>query len=213
MRAHHRHLLRTVLTALAGVAAWYWLVPPPYPGLHAQPSSWWQGLAWAELAAVLGVWFGVRLTVFFAGPAWHAALVTDRVRASYRYKQKHERGKGRRAVPAWLVRATYWADRYRCIYCGRGRADGLVLNWDHIKPHDRGGLVSPWNGGTLCQHDNITKSDVWVYPDGRAYYNPFTGHGFTEEHLGLALDILRAEQRRRKHPVRLARLVFACLVF
>lgn len=230
MRSHHRHLLRTATCAVATAALWYWLVPPPYPGLRAQPASWWQGLGTAELVVLVSVPVVLAVLLFFTGPDWHAALVTNRMRAGARYRRSHGWSlgplhfapKGRKAVPTRMERITFWVDGYACIYChavrqladkARGFA-GVHICWDHIRPHDRGGKVSAWNGGTLCGHCNVVKSDVWIYtPGGKPYYNPVTERGFSEAHLAQALDILRVELARRRHPVRLARLLIACVIF
>ena len=209
MHRGHRHGLRALLLAAAGAAAWWYLTDPA-----SAAGADWGALVLAVLAAQAG-WALARLTVtFFAGPAWWVALVTDRVRAGHRWRVAHGElawweawwsGDSRPAIPAWLHRAVLAADRHACIYCG---AAGVVLHWDHLKPWDRGGLTSPWNGGTLCAHHNLVKCDVWVYPrgarPGALYYN-----GSYDP--GEALAILTAVRRRRRHPVRLARLLVACL--
>jgi 5-methylcytosine-specific restriction endonuclease McrA len=197
MRGHRRHLLRSVLAAAVAAGAWQYLREPG--GLP--------GLGWAELTAVVLFPLALLCVTFWTGPAWWAALVPARTRAAYRH------GRPRPGIPARLRRITFFADGRRCLYC---HVTG-PLCWDHGKPHDRGGLVSLWNGFTLCATHNIIKSDVWVYRGGqagrgRAYYNPVTSHGYTEAHIAQALAILRAEQRRRWHPVRIARLLLGILV-
>ncbi|MCS7208126.1 MAG: HNH endonuclease [Fimbriimonadales bacterium] len=48
-------------------------------------------------------------------------------------------------------------DGYRCVICGRGRADGVELHVDHIKPRHLGGRSEIENGQTLCARCNIRK--------------------------------------------------------
>lgn len=48
-------------------------------------------------------------------------------------------------------------DNERCVICGLGRADGLEIHADHIKPKDRGGKATIENGQTLCSIHNIRK--------------------------------------------------------
>lgn len=50
-------------------------------------------------------------------------------------------------------------DNHRCVVCGKGRADGVQIHADHIKPKNKGGDSSIDNGQTLCtQHNNIKKN-------------------------------------------------------
>lgn len=48
-------------------------------------------------------------------------------------------------------------DNYRCVICGRGRADGVEIHADHIKPKDLGGTAELSNGQTLCAQHNFIK--------------------------------------------------------
>lgn len=48
-------------------------------------------------------------------------------------------------------------DDYRCVVCGRGRADGVDVHIDHVMPKDRGGLATVGNGQTLCAQHNFQK--------------------------------------------------------
>lgn len=104
----------------------------------------------------------------------------------------------RPAIPRWLLRATYAADRYRCVYCGK-RPPAVTLQWDHIIPWDFGGLTSLWNGATLCKTCNGIKSNYWKSDSGKIYYGRW-GHN-----MGLAGEILRAELRARHNPLRWVR--------
>ena len=57
-------------------------------------------------------------------------------------------------------------DGYRCVVCGKGPADGVDLQVDHIKPKDKGGLNTIENGETLCGKHNFIKKN---YSQREAY--------------------------------------------
>ncbi|MGL4609446.1 MAG: HNH endonuclease [Trueperaceae bacterium] len=48
-------------------------------------------------------------------------------------------------------------DGYKCVICGRGLADGIEIQADHIKPKDKGGKATLENGQTLCAQHNFRK--------------------------------------------------------
>jgi 5-methylcytosine-specific restriction endonuclease McrA len=48
-------------------------------------------------------------------------------------------------------------DQYRCVICGKGRADGVELHVDHIRPRHLGGRSEIENGQTLCAQCNFRK--------------------------------------------------------
>ncbi len=48
-------------------------------------------------------------------------------------------------------------DNYRCVICGRGKADGVEIQADHIKPKELGGKAEITNGQTLCAQHNFQK--------------------------------------------------------
>ncbi len=48
-------------------------------------------------------------------------------------------------------------DNYRCVICGRGKADGVEIQADHIKPKELGGKAEISNGQTLCAQHNFQK--------------------------------------------------------
>jgi predicted restriction endonuclease len=51
-------------------------------------------------------------------------------------------------------------DGYRCVVCGKGTADGVELQVDHIKPKDLGGEATIDNGQTLCAKHNFMKKNI-----------------------------------------------------
>ena len=53
--------------------------------------------------------------------------------------------------------AIFKRDNYRCVICGKGRADGVEIQADHIKPKELGGKAEIENGQTLCAQHNFQK--------------------------------------------------------
>jgi len=51
-------------------------------------------------------------------------------------------------------------DEYKCVRCGKGKADGVELHIDHIKPKDSGGEATLENGQTLCSQHNFMKKNL-----------------------------------------------------
>jgi len=58
-------------------------------------------------------------------------------------------------------------DEYRCVVCGRGRAEGVELQVDHIKPKDQGGKATIENGQTLCAQHNFIKKNLNATETGK----------------------------------------------
>jgi predicted restriction endonuclease len=61
-------------------------------------------------------------------------------------------------------------DKYRCVVCGRGIADGVELQVDHIKPKDQGGKAEIDNGETLCAQHNFQKKNYGYTKFGKMYF-------------------------------------------
>lgn len=51
-------------------------------------------------------------------------------------------------------------DNFKCVACGRGPKDGVILNVDHIFLKSKGGKATLENGRTLCDDCNRGKSDL-----------------------------------------------------
>lgn len=161
----------------------------------------WQVTGWLHWLAIIpaaGAMFVAPLFIQGGAAALPDLMTTRRNRMARRH------GQPRPAIPQWLRRATYAADRYRCVYCrmrpGRQRPGGSVvkLQWDHIVPWSFGGLTSLWNGATLCDRCNRVKSNYWKSDSGRVYYIGWAGASNQHE----AGRILRAELRARANPLR-----------
>lgn len=61
-------------------------------------------------------------------------------------------------------------DGYRCVVCGRGRAEGVDLQIDHIKPKDQGGRNTIENGQTLCGQHNFIKKNYSQTEAGKRFF-------------------------------------------
>lgn len=61
-------------------------------------------------------------------------------------------------------------DKYRCVFCGRGKAEGVELQIDHIKPKDKGGLAEIENGQTLCGQHNFIKKNYSQVETGKRFF-------------------------------------------
>jgi len=53
--------------------------------------------------------------------------------------------------------AIFKRDNYRCVICGKGKADGVEIHADHIRPKELGGEATIENGQTLCGAHNYQK--------------------------------------------------------
>lgn len=51
-------------------------------------------------------------------------------------------------------------DNWKCVVCGKGLAEGVELQVDHIKPRSLGGDGSLDNGQTLCGSHNYRKNKL-----------------------------------------------------
>lgn len=71
---------------------------------------------------------------------------------------------------AQVKEAIFNRDGYKCVVCGRGRADGIELCADHIKPKDKGGDNSIDNGQTLCTEHNLIKKNYSQTEAGKKYF-------------------------------------------
>jgi len=61
-------------------------------------------------------------------------------------------------------------DNYRCVICGKGLADGVELQVDHIKPKDFGGEAIIENGQTLCAQHNFRKKNYKQTETGKKMF-------------------------------------------
>ena len=61
-------------------------------------------------------------------------------------------------------------DNYKCVICGRGKAEGMELHVDHIKPKSLGGTNSIENGQTLCSQHNFLKKHLQATTTAKKYF-------------------------------------------
>lgn len=61
-------------------------------------------------------------------------------------------------------------DGYKCVICGKGRAEGVELHVDHIKPKDLGGEATIENGQTLCAQHNFIKKNLKQTETGKKMF-------------------------------------------
>ena len=71
---------------------------------------------------------------------------------------------------AQIKEAILTRDQYCCVVCGRGRADGVTLTVDHIKPKDKGGTNTLENAQTLCSEHNLMKKNYSQTEAGKRYF-------------------------------------------
>jgi len=50
-------------------------------------------------------------------------------------------------------------DGHKCVVCGKGKAEGVEIQADHILPKDKGGKATLENGQTLCSRHNFLKKN------------------------------------------------------
>lgn len=72
------------------------------------------------------------------------------------------------AVPKRLRDSVLKRDQYRCRYCGRGWADGVLLTVDHVRPRAQGGTDAFDNCVAACHTCNSKKGARWVQPPSGA---------------------------------------------
>lgn len=61
-------------------------------------------------------------------------------------------------------------DNYRCVVCGRGVAEGVDLQIDHIRPKDLGGKNTLDNGQVLCGQHNFIKKNYSQTEAGKRFF-------------------------------------------
>lgn len=61
-------------------------------------------------------------------------------------------------------------DGYKCVQCGMGKKEGVVLHVDHIIPKDFGGEATIENGQTLCSRCNFLKKNLKQTESGKKMF-------------------------------------------
>lgn len=75
----------------------------------------------------------------------------------YRYDPEHAKEVQLFDFSEQVKEEIFKRDNYKCVVCGRGRADGIEICADHVKPRAFGGDNSIDNGQTLCTPHNLQK--------------------------------------------------------
>jgi predicted restriction endonuclease len=81
----------------------------------------------------------------------------------YRYDPEHVSHRELEDFTSQQREAIFKEDGYRCVICGLGRAEGMEIHADHIKPKDLGGKAEIENGQTLCAVHNLRKKNYGQY--------------------------------------------------
>jgi len=74
-------------------------------------------------------------------------------------KSSFESTRPKRDVSLKLRDKIFRRDNFKCVYCGRGKSDGVKLHVDHIIPVSKGGSSNEDNLQTLCEECNFGKSN------------------------------------------------------
>jgi hypothetical protein len=89
-------------------------------------------------------------------------------------------------------------DSYRCVICGRGPADGIEIQADHIKPKDKGGKATLENGQTLCAQHNFRKKNYNQTETGKKMFirlYELAKQQHDQETMAFCTDILETFER------------------
>lgn len=88
----------------------------------------------------------------------------------YRYDPNKVSKKSSEDFSQKLKQAILKRDGYKCVICGRGKAEGVELHIDHIKPKDLGGRATLENGQTLCSRCNFRKKNLKQTETGKKMF-------------------------------------------
>jgi len=88
----------------------------------------------------------------------------------YKYDPKFVKHKELEDFTEAQKEAIFKRDNYRCVICGRGRADGVEIHADHIRPKDLGGKATIENGQTLCAQHNFQKKNYKQTETGKKMF-------------------------------------------
>ena len=69
-----------------------------------------------------------------------------------------------------IIEAIFYRDGYKCVFCGRGKEDGVEICADHIYPRSKGGKSTIENGQTLCYEHNTLKNDYSQLDAGKIFF-------------------------------------------
>ncbi len=78
----------------------------------------------------------------------------------YKYDPLHVEAKDQENFSQAQREKIFKRDGYKCVICGKGKGEGIILHADHIKPKERGGKATIENGQTLCSQHNMFKKNL-----------------------------------------------------
>jgi hypothetical protein len=88
----------------------------------------------------------------------------------YRYDPQAVNVRNLEDFTAVVREAIFQRDGYRCVICGLGRANGVEIHADHVKPKDKGGQATLENGQTLCAPHNFRKKNYNQTESGKRMF-------------------------------------------
>ena len=77
----------------------------------------------------------------------------------YRYDPDFVKNRDLEDFKPEIKKQIFERDDYRCVICGKGKAEGMEIQADHILPKDKGGRATFENGQTLCSKHNFLKKN------------------------------------------------------
>lgn len=89
-------------------------------------------------------------------------------------------------------------DNYKCVICGKGRADGIEIQADHIKPKELGGKAEVINGQTLCAQHNFQKKYYKQTETGKKMFirlYELAKHNEDKELMKFCEDVLKVYEK------------------
>jgi 5-methylcytosine-specific restriction endonuclease McrA len=87
----------------------------------------------------------------------------------YRYDPDFVTKKKLADFPQKIKEQALKRDNYKCVFCGRGKKDGVELCVDHIVPLDKGGTNTLDNAQTLCMQCNLIKKNYSQSEAGKRF--------------------------------------------
>lgn len=88
----------------------------------------------------------------------------------YRYDPDLVTNKNLEDFSPTIKKAVLKRDGYKCVICGKGIENGVVLHVDHIKPKDFDGKATLENGQTLCGQHNFLKKNFKQTETGKKLF-------------------------------------------
>jgi hypothetical protein len=72
--------------------------------------------------------------------------------------------------PAAVRKQILERDHHKCVMCGLGKEDGVIVHVDHKVPRNRGGRGTLANGQTLCSVHNYRKKNLSQAEMGQRFF-------------------------------------------